>query len=40
MRAGAEFFVEPREPAQRRYEALRAYFIEQASAVEVGARFG
>jgi hypothetical protein len=40
MRAGAEYFVEPSEPAQRRYEALRAYFVEQLTAVEVGARFG
>lgn len=40
MRAGAEYFVEPSEPAQRRYEALRAYFVEQLPASEVGARFG
>lgn len=40
MRAGAEFFVEPAEPAQRRYEALRAYFVEGLSAAEAGARFG
>jgi hypothetical protein len=40
MRSGAEFFVEPSEPAQRRYEALRAYFVEGAGAAEVGARFG
>jgi hypothetical protein len=40
MRARAEYFVEPSEPAQRRYEALRAYFVEQLTAVEVGARFG
>jgi transposase len=40
MRAGAEYFVEPAEPAQRRYEALRAYFVEGLSAAEVGARFG
>ena len=40
MRAGAEYFVEPGEPAQRRYEALRCYFVEDASAEEVGARFG
>ena len=25
MRAGADYFVTPAEPAQRRYEALRAY---------------
>ena len=40
MRAGSEYFVEPGEPAQRRYEALRHYFVEEASAETVGARFG
>src|SRR2546422_11272559 len=40
MRSGAEYFVEPSEPAQRRYEALRAYFVEGGGAAEVGARFG
>ncbi|MQB02091.1 MAG: hypothetical protein GEU78_17825, partial [Actinobacteria bacterium] len=40
MRAGAEYFVEPGEPAQRRYEALRCYFVDDASAEAVGARFG
>src|SRR6266571_2533940 len=40
MRAGAEYFVQPAEAAQRRYEALRCYFVEEASAEEVGARFG
>jgi len=40
MRAGAEYFAEPGEPAQRRYEALRCYFVEEASAEAVGARFG
>jgi hypothetical protein len=40
MRAGAEYFAEPAEPAQRRYEALRAYFVDELSAAEVGARFG
>ncbi len=40
MRTGAEYFAEPREPAQRRYEALRHYFVEEASAEAVGARFG
>lgn len=40
MRAGAEYFVEPGEPAQRRYEALRCYFVDEASAEEVGVRFG
>ena len=40
MRPGGEYFTEPEEPAQRRYEALRAYFIEELSAIEVAARFG
>jgi hypothetical protein len=40
MRSGGEYFTEPREPAQRRYEALRCYFVEELSAAEVGARFG
>lgn len=40
MRAGAEYFLQPGEPAQRRYEALRSYFVAGASAAEVGERFG
>jgi hypothetical protein len=40
MRSGGEYFTDPAEPAQRRYEALRAYFVEELSAAEVGARFG
>ena len=40
MRPGAEYFTEPSEPAQRRYEALRAYFVEGLAASEVAARFG
>lgn len=40
MRAGAEYFSEPAEPAQRRYEALRHYFVDEASAEDVGTRFG
>jgi transposase len=40
MRSGGEYFTEPAEPAQRRYEALRAYFVEELSASEVAARFG
>ena len=40
MRSGGEYFVEPTEPAQRRYEALRAYFVEELSAAEAGTRFG
>jgi hypothetical protein len=40
MRVGAAYFLEPGEPAQRRYEALRSYFVDDAPAEEVGARFG
>ncbi|MGH2944904.1 MAG: hypothetical protein ACRDPC_01290 [Solirubrobacteraceae bacterium] len=40
MRPGAEYFFEPSEPAQRRYEALRAYFVEGLTAAEAGERFG
>src|SRR5437879_2483509 len=40
MRPGATYFTDPAEPAQRRYEALRAYLLEGASAEEVGRRFG
>jgi hypothetical protein len=40
MRPGGEYFTELAEPAQRRYEALRCYFIEELSAAEVGERFG
>ncbi|MGO9205943.1 MAG: hypothetical protein ACLQBX_07115 [Candidatus Limnocylindrales bacterium] len=40
MRPGSEFFTSPFEPPQRRYEALRAYFVEESSAEAVAARFG
>ena len=40
MREGAEFFTEPAGAGQRRYEALRAYFLEDRSAAEVADRFG
>jgi hypothetical protein len=40
MRGGSAYFAEPSEPAQRRYEALRAYFVDELSAAEVAARFG
>jgi hypothetical protein len=39
-RAGGESFTSPSEPSQRRYEALRAYFVERATAKQVGERFG
>jgi hypothetical protein len=40
MRSGGEYFTKPAEPAQRRYEALRCYFVEELAAAEVGKRFG
>ena len=40
MRSGAEYFLEPDEPAQRQYEALRAYFVDSAPAAQVGRDFG
>ncbi|MBU2233979.1 hypothetical protein KJ627_03925 [Patescibacteria group bacterium] len=36
----ARFFLEPEQPKQRQYEALRAYFIENLPAKDVAARFG
>src|SRR5450631_3998651 len=40
MRGGAAYFLEPSEPAQRRYEAMRAYFVDGLAAGEVAERFG
>ena len=40
MRPGAEYFTAPGGAGQRRYEALRAYFVEEATAAEVADRFG
>jgi transposase len=40
MRVGAEFFTKPADPAQRRYEALRAYVIDGEPAGAAGERFG
>lgn len=34
------FFLEPASPAQRQYEALRAYFVEGVSTQEASQRFG
>ena len=39
-RPGTERFTKPADPNQRRYEALRAYFVEEQSAEAVGERFG
>ena len=40
MREGAEYFTAPAAAAQRRYEALRAYFLDEMPAAEVADRFG
>jgi transposase len=40
VRQGAEYFTEPASATQRRYEALRAYFLDQMPAAEVADRFG
>lgn len=39
-RSGGEFFAAPATADQRRYEALRAYLFEGASAAEAASRFG
>lgn len=39
-RARAAFFTAPSDPAQRQYEALRAYFVEGATAHAAAERFG
>jgi transposase len=40
MRLGAEYFTAPAGATQRRYEALRAYFLDDMPAAEVADRFG
>jgi hypothetical protein len=40
MRSGAEYFLRPAGASQRRYEALRAYFVDGMPAAEVADRFG
>jgi hypothetical protein len=40
MRSGAEYFLTPVGASQRRYEALRAYFVDDMPAAEVADRFG
>src|SRR5712691_5064469 len=35
----ARFFLEPKSPAQRQYEALRAYFVQDLPSNEVARRF-
>jgi transposase len=39
-RPEAAFFADPQQAAQRRYEALRAYFLEGCTAAQAAARFG
>jgi hypothetical protein len=39
VRDGAEYFTVPAGAAQRRYEALRAYFLDEMPAAEVADRF-
>jgi len=39
-RPGHECFTEPTLAAQRRYEAVRAYFVEELSPAEIAERFG
>ncbi len=39
-RKGGEFFTAPSQDAHRRYEALRAYFVEGLTAAQVARRFG
>ena len=36
----SRFFLEPTSPAQRQYEALRAYFVEGLPSTDVSGRFG
>jgi len=40
LRPGAEYFTQPSGAGQRRYEALRAYFVEDAAAAEIADRYG
>jgi transposase len=40
QREGAEAFTAPEQVNQRRYEALRAYYVEGLSQEQAGARFG
>ncbi|HLB77073.1 MAG TPA: hypothetical protein VJO72_08575, partial [Candidatus Dormibacteraeota bacterium] len=40
MRPGGEFFATPGDATQRRYEGLRAYFLEELSAAEAAGRVG
>ncbi len=35
-----KFFLDPKDPMQKRYEALRASFVHELSAEEVARQFG
>ena len=37
---GRTFFLEPRSTFHRRYEALRAFFVDEQPPAEIAARFG
>ena len=39
-RTGHERFTQPTVATHRRYEALRAYYVEELSAADIAARFG
>ena len=39
-RAGADFFAAPEQVNQRRYEALRAFFVDGLTHAQAGQRFG
>jgi hypothetical protein len=34
------FFLEPTQPLQRRYEALRAFFVERRPQADIATQFG
>jgi transposase len=40
VREGAEYFTDPASGAQRRYEALRSYILDEMPAAEIADRFG
>jgi hypothetical protein len=40
LRQGADYFLQPARATQRRYEALRAYFVEELPASQVADQFG
>jgi len=40
VQPGRRFFLEPQETFHRRYEALRAFFVEGRPVTEIAAQFG